>query len=278
MPRSWPPTISATRCPGKESSAASVGSTLVDRESSMNVTPPTVPTGVRRLGSGVKPSAAAASSSSSAAWPLSSSSPAAAASARRTARAISALRRLCLPGQVQWSHPGRARVVGLADPLDARPEQAGALAEQFAVAVGDGQVRARLRRRGKLVAVVTLDAAVPREVIGVQRRDGGDRRGDREVGRRVAGDLDHPVVVVAAAVRVIGRGTEVAADQGLAAEPVQQVADDRGGRRLALGAGDVDDPGQVGLVRPQAKAADQRHPGRAQFGRRGAVGADARGS
>ena len=39
MPRSWPPTISAIRRPGKESSAARVGSTLVDRLSSTNVLP-----------------------------------------------------------------------------------------------------------------------------------------------------------------------------------------------------------------------------------------------
>src|SRR6202000_1291687 len=62
------------------------------------------------------------------------------------------------------------------------------------------------------------DAAVPREMVWVQRRHRGDRRGDREVGRRVAGDLDHPVVVVTAALRVIGRGTEVAAAEGLAGE------------------------------------------------------------
>ena len=37
---------------------------LVDNESSMNVTPSTAPTGVSRLGSGVKPAAAAATSSS----------------------------------------------------------------------------------------------------------------------------------------------------------------------------------------------------------------------
>ena len=49
MPRSCPPTISATRRPGKESRAASVGSTLVDSESSMNVTPSTVPTFVLAL-------------------------------------------------------------------------------------------------------------------------------------------------------------------------------------------------------------------------------------
>ncbi len=199
MPRSWPPTISATRRPGKESSAASVGSTLVDRESSMNVTPPTVPTGVRRLGSGVNPAAAAREPPSSAARPTRSASPAAAARARSAARAISALRRLCRPGRPSRPIQVAARVVGLADPLDARPEQAGALAEQLAVAVGDRQVRARLGRRGELVAVVALDAAVPREVVRVQRRDRGDRRGDREVGRRVAGDLDHPVVVVASA-------------------------------------------------------------------------------
>src|SRR6202046_4219130 len=48
MPRSWPPAISATRRPGKASMAARVGSTLVDRLSSTNVTPPMVPTGCRR--------------------------------------------------------------------------------------------------------------------------------------------------------------------------------------------------------------------------------------
>ena len=47
--------MSATRRPGKASRAASVGSTLVDRESSTNATPSTVPTVVRRDGSGVKP-------------------------------------------------------------------------------------------------------------------------------------------------------------------------------------------------------------------------------
>ena len=50
--------MSATRRPGKASRAASVGSTLVDSESSTNATPSTVPTVVRRDGSGVKPPAA----------------------------------------------------------------------------------------------------------------------------------------------------------------------------------------------------------------------------
>ena len=67
----------------------------------------------------------------------------------------------CAAQQAQRGHPGRVRVVGGAHPLDPRPEQRGPLAQQVTVAVGDGQVRARLRARRQLVAVVVLDAAVP---------------------------------------------------------------------------------------------------------------------
>ena len=41
MPRSKPPTSSATRLPGKAATAASVGRTLVDRLSSTYATPST---------------------------------------------------------------------------------------------------------------------------------------------------------------------------------------------------------------------------------------------
>ena len=273
MPRSWPPTISATRRPGKESRAASVGSTLVDSESSMNVTPSTVPTGVRRLGSGVKPAAAAASRSSSAAAAGQFAVAGGGGECAQHGAGDQRVAPVVPAGQPQVVHPGRTGFVGLADPLDPRPEQAGPLAQQVAVAVGDGEVRARLGRGRQLVAVVALDAAVPGQVVGVQRRHRGDRRGHRQVGRGVAGHLDHPVVVVAGRLRVVGRDAEVAADQGPVAEAAQQVADDRRGGGLALGAGDVDGPGQVRLVHPQAKAADQGHPGRAQLvaprGRRG---------
>src|ERR1700722_16139557 len=174
MPRSCPPTISATRRPGKESRAARVGRTLVDRESSMNVTPSTVPTGGSRLGGGGKPPGAVAARPAQGAQHGAGDQRVAAVVPTRQAKRV---------------HPGRRLVAGLADPLNAWPKEAGPRAEQFAVPVGDRKVRARLGGRRELVAVVPLDAAVPREMVGVKRRDGGDRRGDREVGRRVAGYL-----------------------------------------------------------------------------------------
>ena len=141
--------------------------------------------------------AAAAASRSSSAAGGQAASPAAAARARarrgRSARCGGCACRAG-PGGPSRSAPGSS--VSLTHSTRG-PSSADALAQQLAVAVGDGEVRARLGRGRQLVAVVALDAAVPGQVVGVQRRHGGDRRGHREVGRRVAGHLDHPVVVVA---------------------------------------------------------------------------------
>ena len=178
------------------------------------------------------------------------------------------------PERVQ---PRRAWLVGFQHPLDAGREQAGAGADQLAVAVGDGEFGARLGAGGQLVAVVLLDAAVPGQVVGVQRGHRGDRRGRGEVGRLVAGDLDHPVVAVAGQGGVVRSGADVAAHHRPVPEAGQQVAEDRGGGGLALGAGDADDPVPVGLLQPQPEAAGQHHTRLPQPVGLRAVAADPRG-
>ena len=101
-------------------------------------------------------------------------------------------------GKAERLHPVRARVVALADPLDPRPEQRGVLGEQVAVAVGHGELGARLGARGQLVPVVLLHSPVPVQVIWVQRGHRDHRRRARQVGGLVTGDLDDPVVIVTA--------------------------------------------------------------------------------
>ena len=192
MPRSCPPAIRATRRPGKASIAARVGSTLVDRLSSTKTTPPTVADdleparqrGETRGGGGSAVSSAACGTPS----------------ARRQARAIRALRRLCAPSRPSGAIQSGAGVVTGADPLHARPEQGRTVAQRVAVPVGDGQLRPGLGADRQLVAVVGLHVAVPVEVVGVQRGDRDHRRRAGQVGRLVAGRLDDPVVVVAVVV------------------------------------------------------------------------------
>ena len=94
------------------------------------------------------------------------------------------------------------------------PEQVAAFADQLAVAVGDREVRAGPRAQRELVAVVVLGiAAVPGEVVGVQRRHRDHRRRHRHVGGLIAGHLDDPVVDVLRDLRVERRRADVAADQ-----------------------------------------------------------------
>ena len=115
----------------------------------------------------------------------------------------------------------------------------------------------------------------------MQRRDGDDRRAHREVGGLVARDLDHPALGIGRRGRVPGRGAQVAADDGAAPEPGEEVAQDRGRRALALGARDGHHPVELApggsVVEPQPEAAGDRHAGDLQRDDVGAVAGDARG-
>ena len=70
---------------------------------------------------------------------------------------------------------------------------------------------------------------------------------------------------------------DVAPDQAAVTEAVQQVAGDRGGRALALGAGDEQHAGGIGFLQPQAQAAGHRHAPLFQPHHLRAVAADPRG-
>jgi len=72
--------------------------------------------------------------------------------------------------------PWTGEVVVCRDPLDARPELRRPLAKERAVAVGDREIATRLGAGRELVAKVLLDAAVPVEMVRVERRHGDDRR------------------------------------------------------------------------------------------------------
>ena len=81
------------------------------------------------------------------------------------------------------------------DPLDPRPSAVPPLPQQGAVAVGDGQVGARLAAQRQLVGVVGLGVApVPGQVVGVQRGHRHHRRCGGDVGGLVARHLHHPEV------------------------------------------------------------------------------------
>ncbi len=161
--------------------------------------------------------------------------------------------------QAERLHPGRVRLVGLLDPPHAGTEQRRVLAEQVAVAVGHGQVGTGLGAGRELVPVVVLHPAVPVQVIGVQRGHGHHRRRAGQVGGLVAGDLDHPVVVVVPGLRVIGRPPDVAAHQAPVAEAARQVTGDGRGGALALGPGDQQNAAGIGLLEPQPEAAGHRN-------------------
>src|ERR1700733_2077356 len=134
MPRSWPPTISAVRSTGNASRAARVGSTLVDRLSSMNVTPSITATVASRRAQFVV------------AGLLDRQRPQALPGDERVAAVV-------LSPQSQWLHPVRARLVGRAPPFDNRAQFRPAAAEQVAVTVGDGEFGARLGAQRQLVPV-----------------------------------------------------------------------------------------------------------------------------
>ena len=179
--------------------------------------------------------------------------------------------------QAEPLHPVRGRVVIRVHPLHPRPEQRGPFPEQPAVPVGDGQVGARLGAGGQLVPVVLLDAAVPGQVIGVQRGHRDHRRRAGQVGRLVAGGLDHPVVVVSAGVRVPRRPPDVPPGQAPVAEPGQQVPGDSGAAALALGPGDAHHALPGRLRQPQAEPAGHRGAPGFQLPQVVAVPADAGG-
>ena len=133
MPRTCPPTNTATRRPGKASTAARVGSTLVERLSSTNSTPPTVATGRRRLSRCSYPAAAPATARSSLAS-LGAEGDEAGAGDQGVAVVV---------GAEQPELRGPVVIPCALDrhPLDAGPEQRAAVAQQRAVAVGDREVR-----------------------------------------------------------------------------------------------------------------------------------------
>ncbi len=78
------------------------------------------------------------------------------------------------------------------------------------------------------------------------------------------------------AFRIPGRLADVAPDQATVTEPGQQMAGDRGGRALALGAGDQQDAGGIGFPQPQAQATGHRDAPLFQPDDLGAVAADPR--
>ena len=222
-----------------------------------------------RLASGGKPAAAAASAASSAACRDAERAQAGPGD-QGVAPAVRA-------EQAERRHPVRARVVVRVHPLHPRPEQRGPLPEQVAVPVGDGQVGTGLGAGGQLVPVVVLDAAVPGQVIGVQRGHRDHRRRAGQVGGLVAGGLDHPVVVARAGVRVPRRPADVPAGQAPVAEPGQQVPGDGGGAALALGPGDAHHPLPGCLRQPQPQPARHRDAAGFQLPQVVAVAADAGG-
>ena len=70
--------------------------------------------------------------------------------------------------QAERDHPAGVRVVAGPDPLHPGAERRGPLRQFRAVPVRDGELRAGLRARRQLVAVVRLHVAVPVQVVGMQ--------------------------------------------------------------------------------------------------------------
>jgi len=264
MPRSWPPAIRATRRPGKASIAASVGSTLVDRLSSTNTTPPASPMTSSRLASGTKTGGGG--------WPVPSCRPPAAPPPRAGRRGRSGRCAGCArpagragPSSRRWgrrrrrSTPPAARA-GPPAPAAGRchrwrlsgPPRAGS---RPTACPGSRSARRRASPGGPGAARVTATT-------------GGEQ--GRSVAW-VAGRLDHPVVVVTVAVPRVPRwAADVAPHQAAVAPSGQQMPGDSCCAALALGAGDTDHPVAVRLGQPQAQAARHRGAAPGQLGHLGA--------
>ena len=134
----------------------------------------------------------------------------------------------------------------------------------------------RLGAQRQLVGVVTLDRAVPVEVVGGERCHGDDRRAVGQIGNLIARRLDDPEVGRWPRGGVPWRSPDVAAHRGLIAQAGQEMPGDSRRGALPLAARDAGHVLEGDVLQPEPEPTAHRYPGAFELAHLGAVAADAR--
>ena len=133
----------------------------------------------------------------------------------------------------------------------------------------------RMTQQIQLVAPIRLDAAVPVEMLLMQRGQHGDVALPGEIRRLVARHLDHRGIQPVAR-QFRHRHADIARRHRVPADTAQDVRDQRRRRALALGAGDADRPACRRIGEPQIEQRGEPHAVRPRLYHQRIVEADAR--